>query len=697
MSIFSYISSGISFAAFFSSCMLLIKPQLSGRHPWNPAFLVLAGILLFQIGLLATGQESLLLTLLPVSTYLPMILCFHFLSDMSFFQTCTAWVIGFLIRFILEFLHKTLSTYGISIKLWLGTPIWLFDILVSLIQLLAAGVLVFIVFCRIRKPFRRYTEGMDELWAALLFPCFLSFLFLSYFFNSLVKPAVALLALLVSLSLFFILAQVLVLTASLRETREAKQAAQWQLEILQRDYRSVHQKVELSRVYRHDMRHHLVTLEEMLQQNGSKDAQRYIQNLNKKLVGLTGPTWCRNTAVNAVLAAYIDQTQTKNCLIKPHISIPDDLPFDETDLCVVIANALENAIHACQDLPDGPHTIQLEMDLTRNRRLTISASNPCPQPVAFDSDGFPAVPKREGHGLGLRSIRAVADKYKGLFRCQWEAGIFSLQVVLFPPPQEAPLPPKSRPKQAVTAAIGLLFCFAFINVSPSLASALETVPVLGPIVRIVDWRSYSTGWGDSQILVHQPKLEGTGLSPEASSNLQEANAKIDDFISQMEKQFLWYFSRKYNGYTSVDTDSVILRNDDTLLVIRFSAVINAGGSVEYDRHIVLDKSSGQMLTLKDLFLPEANYIFPISREIKAQMAERTNAGQGKYFIPGDIWREEDCFQAIDADQDFYINDDNNLVIVFEAYTVAPGSMGNPEFIIPASCLNGLLVQPSFLG
>ena len=48
------------------------------------------------------------------------------------------------------------------------------------------------------------------------------------------------------------------------------------------------------------------------------------------------------------------------------------------------------------------------------------------------------------------------------------------------------------------------------------------------------------------------------------------------------------------------------------------------------------------------------------------------------------------------DQNFYINDENQLVIVFDEYEVAPGSMGTPEFVIPTEFLNGMLVQPSFL-
>jgi hypothetical protein len=103
-----------------------------------------------------------------------------------------------------------------------------------------------------------------------------------------------------------------------------------------------------------------------------------------------------------------------------------------------------------------------------------------------------------------------------------------------------------------------------------------------------------------------------------------------------------------------------------------------------------------MLELSDLFQPETKYVSAISREIKAQMAEQNNAGTAAFFLPGGIWSDEECFQSIAPDQNFYINDENQLVIVFDEYEVAPGSMGTPEFVIPTEFLNGMLVQPSFL-
>ena len=53
-----------------------------------------------------------------------------------------------------------------------------------------------------------------------------------------------------------------------------------------------------------------------------------------------------------------------------------------------------------------------------------------------------------------------------------------------------------------------------------------------------------------------------------------------------------------------------------------------------------------------------------------------------YFLEADENEEViDSFDKIKENQDFYINNDGNLVICFDQYEVAPGYMGTLEFII----------------
>ncbi len=263
------------------------------------------------------------------------------------------------------------------------------------------------------------------------------------------------------------------------------------MEVQRQDYDALCQKMEVGRIYRHDMRHHLAAVEGLLLQGDYEGALQYIRSLSGGLEELAEPARCANSAVNAVLTAYIVRAANAGCTVETSLRVPEQLPFEETDLCVILANALENAIHACQELPESQRRIHLQMELTENQRLLISAENPCPKPVSFGPDGLPAGPKREGHGLGLQSVKRVTEKYGGLFRCQWEDGRFLFRTVLMPP--AGPAAPKETRSPSWTAPVvlaALVFLMA-LNCVPGLADALEAVPLLGGLVRMADWRTYS--------------------------------------------------------------------------------------------------------------------------------------------------------------------------------------------------------------
>lgn len=264
------------------------------------------------------------------------------------------------------------------------------------------------------------------------------------------------------------------------------------MEAQRQDYDALCQKMEVGRIYRHDMRHHLATLEGMLQQGNDGGALQYVRSLSGGLEELAEPARCANPVVNAVLTACIVQAANVGCTLETTLRVPEKLPFEETDLCVILSNTLENAIHACQELPEDRRRIDLRLELTENRRLLVSVENPCPQPVAFRPDGLPDGPKREGHGLGLQSVKRVTDKYGGLFRCQWEEGRFLFRAVLMPPAEQAASRKERRGLSWGTAVVlAVLTCLILLNCLPELADALETVPVLRWLVRAADLRTYA--------------------------------------------------------------------------------------------------------------------------------------------------------------------------------------------------------------
>jgi len=207
-----------------------------------------------------------------------------------------------------------------------------------------------------------------------------------------------------------------------------------QMDLQRQNYNAIRQKMELGRILRHDLRHHLVVLDGMLCQGQTEDARQYIQELSGKLTASAQTVWCVNTAVNAVMSAYLTQAKEAGCCVSAEVLIPEKLPYGEMDLCILLGNTLENAVRSCRELPEGERSLWLKLELTDNERYILFIGNSCLRPVEIGKDGLPVSTQRgEGHGLGLRSVKAVVDRHGGLMRCECEDGKFMLWVTLFPP------------------------------------------------------------------------------------------------------------------------------------------------------------------------------------------------------------------------------------------------------------------------
>ena len=470
-----------------------------------------------------------------------------------------------------------------------------------------------------------------------------------------------------------------------------------QLESQRREYEDLRRKIDQGRRYRHDMRHHLRVLEGLFDEARSEEGLQYLSTLNGQLTELEQEACCENATVNAVLRSYIGRAKEENCQVTVKAEVPQTCPVDEIDLCVILANGMENAINACRgNARDTDKWIKVSVLTHENGNMPIKIENLCDRTVVFGKDGLPKGQSEEHHGIGLKSVKAVVKKYDGILRCEESDGVFSLRAVLFKPTDPRRGKKRVSGKTAVHTLLTVLLCLLLINCMPDIAKALESVPLLGSVVHLVDLRNYQLEWGDTSFEADLPAVESEPAEPSSqddadlSDGAEDMNQQMEEYIAQVRETFQWYVTRKYQGYVTSDTGYYVLRDDQEMLSVCFYTTINAGGSGEYSRCFTLDKSTGHVLNLSDLFAEGSDYMGIISADILRQMTEQVEAGEGDYFIPGGIWSDEECFQAIDADQNFYLDEDNQLVIIFDEYEVAPGSMGMPHFVVDDQAIAGIL-------
>ena len=161
------------------------------------------------------------------------------------------------------------------------------------------------------------------------------------------------------------------------------------------------------RTERHDLRHRLQAVAELVSRGDKDAALDFLDAAQKRLDERKEIRWCRPPVLDAVFSSYFDQAQNQGILVEANIALPDTLPANEGELAIVLANALENAIHANLELP--PELREIRCKMVGSPGVMLEISNPYTGEISFDSSGLP-VAQREGHGMGIQSISAFCRK-----------------------------------------------------------------------------------------------------------------------------------------------------------------------------------------------------------------------------------------------------------------------------------------------
>lgn len=818
----------ITFLTFVFVCGILTKSRFTAK---KTIVIVCSGTILSAILNIAVFLHSndmpFTLSIISLTGYIPAIIVLHILSDSGFFRTVPIWCTS-LFAVNVEYL-LTKAIMNISTGL-----VWYIYYTIQLVALLIITSVICIVTVKyIRKPFNRYVRCSDINWTLPVMLVLLIVAVFSYFYNSSYNSIISFLIFLTVAITLFIVIKLFQTEHTKQQLKKEQQEYEIRFELQEKEFMEINHKHELLRDYRHDMRHHLLALSNILHDSDNTYAKKYIDSLIGGLENTENIVYCKNKMLNAVLSAYVGKAKKIGCVLDLDISIPEKLNIKDIDLCIVLSNALENAIHACEKEDESLRYINIKISF--HNSLCISIKNGCSKIISFDKNGLPvSKPKQEEHGIGLKSIVNTVEKYDGIFRCECSNNEFKLNIIMFDITKEEPAQKTVNTKKHTSAIFFSIICFCtFLKLSPAAAKTLTDTPVVGSLIQVITEKYHHGGWGQNKFRVPKPKVlvhlfdspeqksllenmettdvyptpalsdtfpaesdtmetpvypaepsaseilvssaepsvnapstqksthsDTSGISmttpaqeaasfsiqeatttanisnldtseaattpaqetpssttpeipttaqehtepettiPEKNSALEEGveemNKKLDEYIETLRQKYIWYAARKYMGYTSLEAFYTILLNNDDMLSIRFDGTLNVGGSADFSRCFLLDKHTGNIIELADLFRDGADYITPISSYILDEMTIRVKNKEGMYYVPGGIWSDNACFKSISKDQNFYINDSGKLVIVFDEYEVAPGSMGIVEFVIPTSVIDTILSEHSFI-
>lgn len=244
-----------------------------------------------------------------------------------------------------------------------------------------------------------------------------------------------------------------------------------------------------------------------------------------------------------------------------------------------------------------------------------------------------------------------------------------------------------------------LFLVIGVNINVNIANAFSSIPGMDNIVKVLTFREYKVDEQTYNADIKVPiitNLENKELESALNEKYLEENKKLyEAFQAEMES-----LKNAGEGHLGVDTGFEIKTDNDDIFAISRYVTNTVASSSTTVKHDTIDKKNQVLLSLPMLFKDD-RYINIISENIKEQMRAQMKADEEQFYwvSTGDPIKDEDLFyqfESITKDQDFYINDKYQLVISFNKYDVAPGYMGNVEFVIPTDVIADVLVSRTYI-
>lgn len=213
------------------------------------------------------------------------------------------------------------------------------------------------------------------------------------------------------------------------QLQQAQNSLDIQLKQSVREISALRESQALAQKYRHDLRHHLQYISACIENGQEEQAQEYISGICQEIEAQKVKRYCENEAVNLIFSSFAGRAGKDGIDINICSTLPAVLLVSDSDLCVLLSNALENAIHACQSFAAAGKSSTIDVQFyEKNGKLFLQVINPCENKIRFEK-GIP-VSDKEGHGIGVQSICAIVERYKGVYSFLAKDGEFILRLYI---------------------------------------------------------------------------------------------------------------------------------------------------------------------------------------------------------------------------------------------------------------------------
>lgn len=410
-----------------SQCCILFLMLDKPRYSWKRTIVSYLVFILFTTVL---GTVWVLLYPLSYGRFITLCFCFSMIIFFSFMSRCSISQILYNISLqVFVLLWGVFIGVRFSILFFDGNA-WI-DVLIRCIYF---GVVV-ALYCRyLRQPYLEILDYLKSRWKWMAFVALAGNILFLYcavypehvmirsFRDRMVSSGIGII-------LFATHMTMLKALFAMRNEMKVKEEMAYSAlhnAYLEREFAMIKERIGQADRVRHDARHHDLVIMEYARKGEIEELLRYME-AKEEADRLDMPVrFCDNWTVNSILTAYAQRAKQAGIRMEVETQVEQNIGIKDVDFTAILGNALENALHGCQQSGEPSPFISVKMQI-KNNKLTILVSNSCNGRILFEK-GIPKSPK--GSGIGIQSMLHSARIYNGQTDFQCEGKVFILRMVL---------------------------------------------------------------------------------------------------------------------------------------------------------------------------------------------------------------------------------------------------------------------------
>lgn len=206
------------------------------------------------------------------------------------------------------------------------------------------------------------------------------------------------------------------------------QAERFQKDILSHQYEEIKEIYLNMRGWRHDYHNHLQVMKAQIAAGQLEEMEKYLSDLEQNLDKVDTYVRSGNLMADAILNSKLSLAEKKGIRVNCKAILPGELSIEDVDLCVLLGNLLDNALEACERIPEQQRFLRIYMIVNKSQ-FYVSIQNSAKEELDFNERNYIST-KRGNHGLGMKRVKALADKYDGYLTLANEPGVFAAEMTL---------------------------------------------------------------------------------------------------------------------------------------------------------------------------------------------------------------------------------------------------------------------------